>query len=140
MQRGLHYIAINLAASLCSLIGVALIYGVSRHAEHGGSRRARAGTGATATACYSKLAPRSSASRSWSRPALAAELLAAGCLCAARAPVAAIFAIMTKVGIYAVLRLGSLLAGPSVRRTGSFNDGWLFGIGLTTLAWAPPAC
>jgi multicomponent K+:H+ antiporter subunit D len=42
---------------------------------------------------------------------------------------------MTKVGIYALLRLGSLLAGPSgANAPAPFNDGWLFGIGLITLA------
>ena len=51
VKAGLHYIAVNLAASSLFLIGVSLIYGVDRHAEHGGSRAAhpgRAGAGSNA--------------------------------------------------------------------------------------------
>jgi multicomponent K+:H+ antiporter subunit D len=48
-------------------------------------------------------------------------------------PVAAIFSILTKVGIYALLRLGSLLSGSESGAPAPFNDGWLFGIGLATL-------
>ena len=41
---------------------------------------------------------------------------------------------MTKVGIYALLRLGSLLSGASGASVPApFNDGWLFGIGIVTL-------
>ena len=37
VTAGLHYIAVNLAASLLFLIGVSLIYARDRNAEHGGS-------------------------------------------------------------------------------------------------------
>src|SRR5690606_18565653 len=52
---------------------------------------------------------------------------------AASAPVAAIFSIMTKVGVYAVLRLGSLLENGGA--PAPLGGEWLFGAGLATMAF-----
>ena len=109
VRAGLHYIAINLAASLLFLIGVALIYGV------------------TGTLNMAHLANLISAMPGEDRPLLHAGvailaiafLVKAGswplnfwlptAYMAAAAPVGAMFAIMTKVGVYAILRLAMLL-------------------------------
>ena len=48
---------------------------------------------------------------------------------AAGAPVAAIFAITTKVGVYAMLRAGSLLEDPSA----PFGGAWLFYLAIATM-------
>ena len=114
VKAGLHYIVVNLAASLLFLIGVSLIYGVS------------------GTLNMADLAARIPDDRAENRGLLEAGagilaiafLLKAGMwpLCfwlpttyaAASPPVAAIFAIMTKVGAYIVLQA---LAAP-VRRRG----------------------
>jgi len=48
---------------------------------------------------------------------------------AAGAPVAAIFAITTKVGVYALLRAGSLLEDPSA----PFGGAWLFYLAIATM-------
>jgi multicomponent K+:H+ antiporter subunit D len=105
VRWSLHYIVINLAASLLFLIGVALIYGVAgtlnmaqlaqRLPEVAAGERALVEAGAALLAI--------------------AFLVKAGMwpLCfwlpstygAASAPAAALFAILTKVGFYAVLRL-----------------------------------
>ncbi len=135
VRAGLHYIAINLAGSFVLLIGISLIYGAS------------------GTLNMADLAARLPALAEGDRILFeigaailgVAFLLKAGAwplnfwlpsaYGAAAPPVAAIFSIMTKVGIYALLRLGSLLAGPSgAGAPAPFNDGWLFGIGLITLA------
>ena len=131
VQAGLHYIVVNLAASLLFLIGVSLIYGVS------------------GTLNMADLALRIPNIAEEDRALLEAGagilgmafLLKAGMwpLCfwlpttyaAASAPVASIFAIMTKVGAYIVLRLWLLLfgEGPERRRdwaaTGWCSAGWL---------------
>lgn len=135
VRAGLHYIAINLAASMLFLIGVSLIYGV------------------TGTLNMADLAVRI--------PNVAAEnqtLLEAGMgvlgiaflikagawpLCfwlpttyaAASAPAAALFAIMSKVGIYVILRLSLLLVGDGAGPSAGFgNDVLLYG-GMATIVF-----
>lgn len=138
VKAGLHYIAVNLAGSFVFLIGVSLIYGAS------------------GTLNMADLAVRVPALPDGDRILFetgaailgVAFLLKAGAwplnfwlpatYSAAAPPVAAIFSIMTKVGIYALLRLGSLLSDSSVSSgnlgaPAPFGDGWLFGIGLITL-------
>jgi multicomponent K+:H+ antiporter subunit D len=55
---------------------------------------------------------------------------------AARAPVAALFAILTKVGVYAVLRVHGLVFGPEAGQVASLADAWLVPVGLATVAIA----
>ncbi len=52
----------------------------------------------------------------------------------APAPVAALFAIMTKVGAYAILRVYTVGFGPDVAATGEMPGVWLFWGGLVTTA------
>ena len=52
----------------------------------------------------------------------------------APAPVAALFAIMTKVGAYAILRVYTIVFGPDVVATGSLPEDWLFPAAIITLA------
>lgn len=52
----------------------------------------------------------------------------------APAPVAALFAIMTKVGAYAIIRIHTLAFGPETPATGSLISDWLFPAALVTLA------
>ncbi len=52
----------------------------------------------------------------------------------APAPVAALFAIMTKVGVYAILRFYTVIFGPDVGATGSMPGDWLLPGALVTLA------
>lgn len=55
---------------------------------------------------------------------------------AASAPVAALFAIMTKVGIYAILRVFYLMFGPYADiHLGFLAHGWLWAFGLLTLGF-----
>ncbi len=50
------------------------------------------------------------------------------------APVAALFAIMTKVGAYAIVRIHSLLFGPASGPAAGLLDPWLLPLALVTLA------
>lgn len=52
----------------------------------------------------------------------------------APAPVAALFAIMTKVGAYAILRVHAMIFGPDVAATAGVADGWLFPAAVVTIA------
>jgi multicomponent K+:H+ antiporter subunit D len=135
VKAGLHYIAVNLVASLLFLIGVSLIYGIA------------------GTLNMADLAARIPAIPSGDRRLVEAGaavlgiafLLKAGIwpmgfwlsttYSAATPPVAAVFAIMTKVGAYVVLRLWLLLFGEGAGASAQFGGEWLVSGGLMTIAF-----
>jgi len=55
---------------------------------------------------------------------------------AADAPVAALFAVMTKVGVYAMLRVSTLIFGPDAGAAAGVLDAWLLPAALLTVAVA----
>ncbi|SFA76367.1 multicomponent K+:H+ antiporter subunit D [Rhizobium sp. NFR07] len=131
VKAGMHYIAVNLAAALLFLIGVSLIYGTA---------------GTLNMADLAARIPDIEPDRRMLMEAGAgvlgiAFLIKAGMwpLCfwlptaysAASAPVAGIFAILSKLGIYVILRLTMLLfdSGPSA----GFGSTFLLYGGLATL-------
>ena len=135
VRAGLHYITVNLAASLLFLIGVSLIYA------------------AAGTLNMAHLA------RQWHEGTTAhralyevggailgiAFLVKAGMwpLCfwlpgaysAASAPAAALFAVLSKVGLYAILRIGTLFLGADVAASPSPGTPWLVVAGMGTLVY-----
>lgn len=127
VRSGLHYIAINLAASLLFLIGVSLIYGVTgtlnmadlalRIPEVPADDRMllQAGAGVLGVAFLVKAGMWPLGF--WLPPAYMA----------AAAPVGAVFVILTKVGVYVLLRLSTLLFGGL--------SGELMGLGSMALLW-----
>jgi multicomponent K+:H+ antiporter subunit D len=135
VRAGLHYIAINLVASLLFLIGVALLYGVAgtlnmadlsmklRVIPDSDRGLLHAGASILAIAFLAKAAlwPLNF----WLPPAYAA----------ASAPVAALFAILTKVGVYAVLRLWTLCFPTGAGASAMFGSEVLVWGGLVTLAF-----
>ncbi|MGD9507071.1 MAG: monovalent cation/H+ antiporter subunit D [Geminicoccaceae bacterium] len=135
VRAGLHYIVVNLAASLLFLIGVSLIYGVSgtlnmadlaaRIPDIAAENRVllEAGAAILGTAFLLK-------SGMWP---LCFWLPAA--YAAASPPVASIFAILTKVGVYVVLRLWLLLFGEGAGASAQFGGDWLFYGGMATAAF-----
>ena len=136
VKAGLHYIAINLFASSLFLIGAALLYGVT-------------GTLSMADlALKIPLVPEADRGLLHAGAAILAMafLVKAGiwplnfwlvpAYSSASAPVAALFAIMTKVGFYAVLRLWTLLFSSQAGASAFFGSQWLIYAGLLTLAIA----
>ncbi len=135
VRAGLHYIAVNLTASLLFLIGVSLIYGV---------------TGTLNMAQLSMLIPQLPDA---DRPLLQAGaalmgiafLIKAGvwpmsfwlptAYMAGAAPVAAMFAIMTKVGVYVIMRLSLLLFGAGAGASAGFGSEVLIAGGMATVAF-----
>jgi len=135
VSAGLHYIAVNLIASMLFLLGASLIFGV---------------TGTLNMAALAELVPQV--------PERTRALLHAGAAIlgtafliktamwpmgfwlprtyAASAPaVAAMFALMTKVGIYVLLRLGLLLFGDGAGAASAhFGSGWMLWGGIATVA------
>ncbi|GAB2898705.1 monovalent cation/H+ antiporter subunit D [Paralcaligenes sp. KSB-10] len=131
VTAGLHYIAVNLVASLMLLIAIALIYGVTgtlnmadlavQAGRLAGPNRRLFEVGAAILGMAFLIKAAAWPLNFW-LPAAYAN---------ACAPVAALFAIMTKVGIYALLRLGSLLLPTGA--PAAFGGDWMFPVGLLTL-------
>lgn len=131
---GLHYIAINLVASSFFLVGAAMLYGVTgtlnmadlamRIPEVTAQDQAmlHAGVAILGMAFLTKAAVWPMGF--WLVPAYSA----------AGAPVAALFSIMTKVGIYAILRLWSL-GFSGEEGTLRWGADWLVAGGLATVAF-----
>jgi multicomponent K+:H+ antiporter subunit D len=133
VSAGLHYITINLLASSLFLIGAALIYGVTGTlnladlaekiplvAEKDlGLLHAGAAILAVAFLAKAGMWPLNF----WLVPAYSA----------ASAPVAALFAIMTKVGAYTLLRLWTLLFSEHAGASAFFGGDWLIYGGMATL-------
>src|SRR3546814_2778726 len=71
----------------------------------------------------------------WSSDVCSSDLWLPATYSAASPPVAAIFAIMTKVGIYVLLRLWLLLFGETAGDSAQFGDTWLLYGGLMTIAF-----
>lgn len=133
VRAGLHYIAVNLVASFLLLIAIALIYGT------------------TGTLNMADLAVRAGDLASSDRLIFEAAIAVLGVAFlikaaawplnywlpsaygTACAPVAAMFAIMTKVGIYSLLRIGSLLLPTGA--PAAFGGAWMFPAGIATLAF-----
>jgi multicomponent K+:H+ antiporter subunit D len=136
VSSGLHYISINLLASSLFLIGAALIYGVTgtlnmadlavkiplvSEADRG---LLHAGAGILAIAFLAKAGmwPLNF----WLVPAYSS----------ASAPVAAMFAIMTKVGVYTLLRLWTLLFSAQAGASAYYGGDWLIYGGMATIVCA----
>ncbi|UKJ76172.1 monovalent cation/H+ antiporter subunit D [Azospirillum brasilense] len=135
VRAGLHYIAINLAASLLFLIGVSMIYGVS------------------GTLNMAELAVRIAGIAPEDRGLLeaGAAILGVAFLIKAGmwplgfwlpntyttvgAPSAAIISILSKVGIYAIIRIWLLVFGDSAGTSAGFGGHWLLIGGVLTIAF-----
>jgi multicomponent K+:H+ antiporter subunit D len=135
IKAGLAYIAINLAASLLFLIGASLAYGVT-------------GTLNMADLAHRipTLAPGDAAFAAAAAAVLGtAFLMKAGAwplnfwlpttYAAASAPAAAMFAIMSKLGVYVILRLWTLAFGPEAGSLAGFGGDWLLFGGMLTIVF-----
>lgn len=135
VKAGLHYLSVNLVASSLFLVGAAMIYGV------------------VGTLNMADLAAKIPQVSALDRP-----LLHAGCAIlgvafltkaamwplnfwlvpaysSASAPSGAIFALLTKVGVYVLLRLSTLWFSPQAGESAGFGSEWLVWGGMATLAF-----
>ena len=133
VSAGLHYIAINLAASSLFLIGAALLYGVTgtlnmadlgariAQLDAGDRGLVHAAAAILATAFFAKAG--AWPLNFWLVPAYSAAV----------SPVSAVFALLTKLGIYTILRLWTVMFAPDTGLSAQFGQVVLIAIGLSTL-------
>ena len=137
VKAGLQYIAINLASSMLFLIGVGLMYSVTGTLNMADLAARAATLGADDLALY----------KAGMAILLVAFLTKAGmwplsfwlptAYAAASPPVAAIFAVMTKVGVYVTLRMLMLASGDPADPTGIVGmlTPWLLYGGIATIVY-----
>ncbi len=133
-RAGLHYVVLNLLGSSIFLVAAGLCYGVLGTLNFA-DLAAKAATlppenvGLARTAGLLLLAV-----FALKAALLPLHLWLPGAYAAAAAPVAALFAIMTKVGAYAILRTHTLLFGADAGALGGLFEPWLLPAALATLA------
>jgi multicomponent K+:H+ antiporter subunit D len=134
LRAALHYVIFNLVASAAFLAGAALMYGVA---------------GTLNLADLAARIPQLAASERPLAHAAALLLLGAfgakaaafplsfwlpGAYAAASPPVAALFALMTKVGVYAIMRVHVVVFGPGAGDLAGLASPWLLGGAFGALA------
>ncbi|HEU4601113.1 MAG TPA: monovalent cation/H+ antiporter subunit D [Steroidobacteraceae bacterium] len=130
VKAGLHYITVNLVAAFLFLIGVAMIYGMTGTLNM-----------ADLPARIAALAPQDRALFETGAAILGVAFLTKAGVwplnfwlpatySAASSPIGSVFSLMTKVGVYAVLRVGTLLASAD-QQTSFIDVGLFFGGGAT---------
>ncbi|MDQ2642222.1 MAG: monovalent cation/H+ antiporter subunit D [Myxococcota bacterium] len=135
VRSGLHYIAVNLLASLLFLVGLSVLYGIlgtltmadmaAKIALVPERDRGLLHAGAAILALAFLIKAAVWPLNAWLVPAYTAT----------SAPVAALFAVMTKVGVYTILRLGTLCFSSAAGASAGFGQQALFYGGLATIAF-----
>ncbi len=132
VKAGLHYIAVNLAASLVFLVAAALIYGVTGTLNMAELGRRLALLDAHERTLFELGAALLGVVFLVKAAAWPLNFWLPGAYAAAAPPVAGVFAILTKVGVYALLRFATLLEDAGA--PAPFGGDWLFYCGLATIA------
>ncbi len=131
-KAGLHYVVLNLVASALFLVGLAIIYGVTgtlnmadlalRVAQLGPQEAALFKSGALILLVVFGL----------KAAIVPLYLWLPGTYAAACAPVAALFAIMTKVGVYSIIRVHGVILGEGAGAAALAAAPWLLPLALLT--------
>jgi len=133
-KAGVHYVVLNLVASALFLVGLAIVYGVTgtlnmadlalRVAQLGPQEATlfKAGTMLLLLVFGLKAA------------IVPLYLWLPGTYAAASAPVAAMFAIMTKVGVYSIIRVHTGILGEGAGHAALAAEPWLLPVALITMA------
>ena len=132
-KAGVHYVVLNLVASALFLVGLAMIYGVAgtlnmadlalRVARLGPEQAALFKAGAMVLLVVFGLKAAIVPLYLWLPKTYAA----------ASAPVAAMFAIMTKVGVYSIIRVHGVILGEGAGHAALAAEPWLLPVALLTI-------
>lgn len=133
IRAGLGYIAVNLVASLFFLVGVSLIYGTMGTLNMADLARRLAAPAAAEPALFEIGCAVLGIAFLIKCSAWPLGFWLPTTYAAASAPAAAILAILSKVGIYVVIRLSLLLFGSGL--SAGFGQTWILAAGLATMAY-----
>ena len=133
LRAGLHYVAFNLFGSTLFLFGLATIYGVTGTLNMADLAQKVAALPGSEAALVRVAAVILLAVFAIKGALVPFQAWLPGTYAAAPGPVAALFAVMTKVGAYAVLRVHGLVFPPGTPATGPLIEDILLPAGLGTL-------
>ena len=133
-KAGVHYVVLNLVASALFLVSLAIIYGVAgtlnmadlalRVGQLGSQQAALFKAGAMVMLVVFGLKAAIVPLYLWLPSTYAA----------ASAPVTAMFALMTKVGVYSIIRVHAVILGDGAGHAALAAQPWLLPVGLLTIA------
>ena len=135
VRTGLHYIAVNLAASSLFLIGVSLIYGVTGSLNMAEVARRVSGIAADDRMLFEAGAAILGVAFMVKAGMWPLSFWLPGAYSASAPPMAAFFAIMTKVGVYIIVRLWLLTFGVEAGESAYFGSAWLIAGGMMTVIY-----
>lgn len=134
LRFGVPYVVLNLAASALFLIGVALIYGVTGTLNLADLALRVARVPMPEAALMQAGAMLLLVVFGFKAALLPLHLWLPATYAAASAPVAALFAIMTKVGLYAIVRVHGVVFGDGAGASAHLVQPWLLPLALGTSA------
>lgn len=135
VRASLHYIAINLVASFLFLVGVALIYGTTGTLNMADIARAVPNIAAADRGLFEAGAAVLGVAFLIKAGAWPLHFWLPNTYSSAAPPVAALFAVMTKVGFYAILRLWTLVFANGNGAEFTFGQNTLMVAGIATIAY-----
>lgn len=133
-RAGLHYVIINLAGSALFLLALGILYGLTGTLNMADLAIAIGGAGESDRALLTGASLLLLVVFGIKAAILPLLFWLPRAYSAASAPVAALFAIMTKVGIYAIVRVFTLVFGLGDAPVSEAAWGWVWPLALLTLA------
>jgi len=133
VRAGLHYVVLNLAGSALFLIAVGTLFGVFGTLNMADLARKVAATPAQELGLVRAAGLLLFAVFALKAALLPLYLWLPAAYAHTSAPVAALFAIMTKVGVYAIVRVYSLIFGAGAGPLAHLIEPWLLPMALATL-------
>jgi multicomponent K+:H+ antiporter subunit D len=134
VRAGLHYVVLNLVGSAFFLIAVGTLYGVTGTLNMADMSQRVAAAGADHAPLIAAAAMLLLVVFGLKAAFLPLYFWLPRAYASATAPVAALFAIMTKVGLYSILRVYTLVFGDEAGNLSNLVQEWLWPLALLTLA------
>ncbi len=134
LRAGVHYVVLNLAGSSLFLVAIGVLYGVAGSLNLADLAVRIAAAPASDTALLRSGALLLLVVFALKAAAAPLSFWLPGAYTAAAPAVAALFAIMTKVGVYAIIRTGTLLFGSEAGAVANVYAPWLTGAAVATIA------
>ncbi|MCJ7798321.1 MAG: monovalent cation/H+ antiporter subunit D, partial [Polaromonas sp.] len=133
-KAGVHYVVLNLVASALFLVGLAIIYGVAGTLNMADLALRVGQLGPQQAALFKAGAMLLLVVFGLKAAIVPLYLWLPGTYAAASAPVSAMFAIMTKVGVYSIIRVHAVILGDGAGHAALAAEPWLLPVGLLTIA------